>query len=164
MVLFQLFLVGDAVQCVVGRQPRSGEDGGGDVEGGERVVSDVVIRNKTALVISFMPVATACGSGGESIFHQMNVCTGGRTNQIVFDINGDGVINDNDLVDIGPEGSPNMVGATGLKVEGRLQMPAILRREGAEINYLSSSKTPVPVPLTTKGMKFGITYWMIVDD
>ena len=45
---------------------------------GEMAVSDVIIRDGQVLVISFTPGKDPCGSGGTSIFHAMDACTGGR--------------------------------------------------------------------------------------
>jgi type IV pilus assembly protein PilY1 len=134
-----------------------------DLGDGERVVSDVLIRDKKALVISFTPEQTPCGTGGDSIFQAINACTGGRVPALpVFDINDDGVINEDDLVDIGEEGSPVYVPPTGIGGKGRLQTPVILKLGDVEFNYLSSSTGDITI-VKTKTAKTGMTYWMELD-
>jgi len=92
---------------------------------GERVVSDVLIRDGNAIVISFMP-PESCSTGGYSIVHEMDASTGGRLLIPQFDINADAAIDIYDRIEIDIGSGPEWVVATGLRKTGRLHVPAIL--------------------------------------
>jgi Tfp pilus tip-associated adhesin PilY1 len=128
---------------------------------GERVVTDTLLRDGKAIVIAYTPEQTPCGSGGSSIIMEMNAGTGARLDKPQFDINDDGEINkDNDLVNIGTDDDPIWVAPTGLKSEGRLYPPAILRiDEDKEKKYFSSSRGKI-VEMTEKAAKLGLSYWI----
>jgi type IV pilus assembly protein PilY1 len=130
-------------------------------ENGEMMVSDVVVKYGRALVVSFTPEQTPCGYGGDSIYHQLNACSGGRPSTKTFDVYVDGVINDQDLINIGTEVNPIWVPATGIQISGRLQLPAVLQLGSGnlEMNYLSSSTGAIKT-VKTKGTKLGMIYWM----
>jgi type IV pilus assembly protein PilY1 len=130
-------------------------------ENGEMMVGDVIIKDGKALVVSFTPEQTPCGYGGDSIYHQLNACSGGRTGAETFDVNIDGVIDDQDLINIGTVADPIWVTATGLQLAGRIQIPAALQLGSGnlEMNYLSSSTGQIKT-VKTKGNKLGMIYWM----
>jgi type IV pilus assembly protein PilY1 len=127
---------------------------------GERVVTDTLLRDGKAIVIAYTPEQTPCGSGGSSIIMEMNAGTGARLLKPQFDINEDGKIDSNDLVNIGTVDDPIYVAPTGLKSEGRLYPPAILRiDEDKEKKYFSSSRGKI-VEMTEKAAKLGLSYWI----
>ncbi|MEJ2167859.1 MAG: PilC/PilY family type IV pilus protein [Desulfobacterales bacterium] len=106
---------------------------------GEMAVSDVTIRDGNLLVISFTPGRDPCGSGGTSIFHAMNACSGGRPNNSVF-------VGINSVVSNGTTITKNSIDwkeITGVEFSGRLQPPVILRKGDLEFHYLSSSSGKV---------------------
>jgi len=130
---------------------------------GEMVVSDVIVRDGKALVISFTPGKDPCGSGGSSIFHALNACTGGRPNANVF-VNVNEVVHDpvsGDETTIA-KNSANWKEPSGIEFSGRLQPPVILRQGNKEYNYLSSSTGEVHKQ-ETAGRHLGIFYWMQVE-
>jgi type IV pilus assembly protein PilY1 len=131
---------------------------------GERAVSDVMIREEKVIVLSFMAQEDPCGSGGDSIIHEMNACSGARMTTPQFDIDGSGTIGSGDLINIGTEQDPVLVAPTGLMKGGRLQPPAILRLgKDEEMKYYStSSQTEEGANITTvKGpsVTLGLGHW-----
>ena len=127
---------------------------------GERVVTDALLRDGKAIMIAYTPEQTPCGSGGNSIIMEMNACSGARLTTPQFDINDDGVIDSNDLINIGTEDNPIWVAPTGLQSEGRLYPPAILRiDEDKEKKYFSSSRGKI-VEMMEKAAKLGMSYWI----
>lgn len=107
---------------------------------GERVVSNPLIREGRVIYIAFFPEqVNPCDAGGSSVLMQMDACSGGRTEDPLFDINDDGYINEDDLITIGDD----EVSVTGKKKSGRLQTPAIvIMPDGeTEVMILSSSGT-----------------------
>jgi type IV pilus assembly protein PilY1 len=127
---------------------------------GERVVSDALLRQGRVIFVPYTPVKTPCGSGGDSVVMELDACSGANPTKPVFDINGDGVIDENDVIEIRPG---VFVPATGIQSAGRLQPPAILKMDNEkEKKYFSSSRGKI-VTVTEKGATLGITYWMEVD-
>jgi type IV pilus assembly protein PilY1 len=129
---------------------------------GERVVSDVIIRDGNAIVITFAPEEAPCGIGGDSIVHEMDAASGGRLLTAEFDINADAAIDTADLINIGTEASPVWVAPTGLQKTGRLHVPAILRMETTEMKYFSSSEGTIK-RVREQRAKLGIRYWRELD-
>jgi Tfp pilus tip-associated adhesin PilY1 len=137
---------------------------------GERVPNDLMIRDKKAIVIGFIPENTACGSGGDSFVMEMDACSGGRLSSPQFDINDDGKLDHNDMValtdaDGNPitdgDGNPIWVVPTGMMSPGRLLPPAILKTGDEEIKYFSTNVGTI-VTLRERGVPLGIIYWLEV--
>ena len=125
---------------------------------GERVVSDVLIRDGNAIIISFTPVDEPCSIGGNSVVHEMDAASGGRHLTPQFDINADAVIDAADLINIGTEASPVWVAPTGLQKTGRLHVPAILRMGSTEMKYSSTSEGTI-VTIREESPRLGVRYW-----
>jgi type IV pilus assembly protein PilY1 len=135
-----------------------------DLGPGERVISDVIIRNKLLLAIGFTPNNDRCGPGGNSMFMEINAFTGGTAGGSLFDINGDLKIDANDLVNVNINGTRENLAPSGLEFFGNIQPPAILGLPGSdqhEKKYLSSSTGKIEL-LHEKGQKLGVAYWMEV--
>jgi type IV pilus assembly protein PilY1 len=128
---------------------------------GERLVSDALIRQAKVIMIAYTPEATPCGAGGNSVVMEMDGCSGGRTATAQFDINDDGIIDENDLINIGTDSDPIWVAPTGVQSEGRLQPPAILRMPDGEteMKYFSSSRGNI-VTVEESAVTLGLSYWM----
>ena len=63
---------------------------------GERVVTEAAIRNGRVVISSLVPSVAVCSFGGDGWIVDVDVLTGNRT--AALDTNGDGVIDDNDLL------------------------------------------------------------------
>jgi type IV pilus assembly protein PilY1 len=147
------------------------------LEGGERVVSDVRIRAGKLTVISYVNEGSICGLAGHSWVMVVDPCTGGRLSEAHFDINGDEQIHnkgkydqngdgtidekDADLVDIGTVGHPNYVPPTGLKIDGKLELPSYLIKGDVEKGYYNTSDTDI-VTLVQKAPRLGMTHWRVL--
>jgi type IV pilus assembly protein PilY1 len=125
---------------------------------GERVVVDLMIRDDKAVVVSFYPETAPCGSGGHSIVHEIDACSGARLTDPQFDINNDGVIDEGDLINIGTEEDPIWVAPSGVEEEGMLQPPAILGMGDTEMKYFSSSSGTIATVME-QAVTLGITSW-----
>jgi type IV pilus assembly protein PilY1 len=109
---------------------------------GEKVISDALIRAEKVIVISFVSEDDPCGSGGDSIVHEIDACSGARLATPQFDIDNSGNVGSGDLINIGTAENPVYVAPAGVMREGRLQPPAILRLtnpKDEEMKYYSSS-------------------------
>jgi len=128
---------------------------------GERVVSDVMIRENKVIVLSYMAEGDPCGSGGTTIIHEIDACTGGRIVDPQFDIDNSGTIGTGDLINIGTVEDPIWVAPSGLLKDGRLQPPAILslgNEAGDEMKYYSSSSGEIEGEIGPQ-VTLGIGHW-----
>ena len=109
---------------------------------GERIVSQMIIRDGKTIFISFTPENAPCTPGGNSILHEINAANGGRLNKPVFDMNGDGIINASDMISVKDKngtvitdsaGNALMVAVSGIQREGQLQPPAIMKIPGTNL-------------------------------
>jgi len=136
-----------------------------DLNPGERVLSDVMIRDGNLLAVGFTPNTDPCSPGGTSVFMELNAFTGGSAGGSLFDITGDQKIDANDVVkvDFSGDGRAKDMPPSGIEFKGNLLMPAILRLPGendlTEVKYLSSSSGKIET-LSEKSIKLGVTYWM----
>ena len=131
-----------------------------DVYDGERIVSDIILRDGILIAIGFIPEQSRCGSGGESVFMELNPFTGGSIGAIQFDIHDDGTVDESDLVEVEIDGKTVKVPPSGKKLAGNIQPPAIIKlNEKIEKKYFSSSDGGI-VAISEKAVKTGIAYWM----
>jgi type IV pilus assembly protein PilY1 len=137
---------------------------------GERAPNNLMIRDKKAVVIGFIPENTPCGAGGNSYVMEMDACSGGRLTSPQFDINGDGKVDSNDMVALtdasgnpltDAHGNPILVVPTGMMYPGRLLPPAILKTGDEEIKYFSTNVGSI-VTMRERGVPLGIIYWLEV--
>ncbi len=127
---------------------------------GEKGTVDVMLRNGNAIAISYRPDEVPCSAGGNSVIHEFSAETGARLTRPQFDINGDGVVDENDMINIGTDENPIWVVPTGIQLPGQIQPPAILidPDTGLEIKYLSSSSGTIE-KVKEKAALVGITHW-----
>jgi type IV pilus assembly protein PilY1 len=128
-------------------------------DSGERVVSDVMIRDRKLVFITYTPETSVCGASGHSWLMEIAACTGSRWPGTIFDVNEDGYIDGQDLIDPGtidvpPSGPP--------KIIGHMQPPAILIKDkGIEYKYGAKSTGKIEV-IKEPSVRLGIFYWRIV--
>jgi type IV pilus assembly protein PilY1 len=138
-----------------------------DLPMGERVITNVIIRGGMLLALAFKPTVDICGSGGDSIFMEINAFTGGRPNYAMFDINRDNKVDASDMVTVTlNDGTSVTVPPVGIKFGGFVETPAIMRLgptnvAGTEMKYFSSSDGGIHT-LAERAPKLGITHWMEV--
>ena len=128
---------------------------------GERVISDVLLREGRLIVITFTPDSDRCSDGGSSFLMQLDSFTGGNTSGFLFDINQDGIIDSSDTVITGSDadGNPEKASPCGIMMPGNLQMPVfLLLNRDSEATYMSSSIGAVH-SVKEKAVRLGVTYW-----
>jgi len=125
----------------------------------ERLVNDVILRGGILYAVVSIPSESPCEAGGTSIIYALNACNGGRAGAI-FDINGDGEINNLDLINIGTAANPVWVAPTGLRREGLLYSPAILTipGTGTDVLHFSTSGGNLESEIAISE-KVGFLYW-----
>lgn len=140
-----------------------------DLNSGERVISDVVIRDGNLLAIGFAPNKDPCGPGGNSVFMELNAFTGGTAGGSLFDVSGDRHVDARDLVtiDFDEDGTSEQMAPSGIEFMGNLQMPAIQQignnqKNPIEKKYMSSTTGRIE-ELVERGPKLGVTHWVEVN-
>ncbi|WP_163336836.1 PilC/PilY family type IV pilus protein [Desulfopila sp. IMCC35008] len=132
---------------------------------GERVTTDALIRDGRAILISFGVTGSVCDVGLYSFLNERDYEDGGRLDYAVYDIDGDGDVDEDDMVMIyengeGDEGPPSDVGE-----EGRIFNPAILEdplNPGTEIKLMSTSTGKITT-VREKAEKRGVYYWQQIQ-
>ncbi|MBU1419949.1 MAG: hypothetical protein KKI15_15810 [Proteobacteria bacterium] len=126
---------------------------------GERVIKNVIIRDGKAIIISFIPDDSPCSGGGNSILHEIDAVDGSRLSSPSFDINGDGIIDDNDMLDLDGDGVGD-VAPSGRMFSGMLHTPVIVGDPDnpRELKIFSSSAGTTEIVWETKE-KDGVYYW-----
>jgi type IV pilus assembly protein PilY1 len=104
-----------------------------DLSTRERVDTDVLLREGKLIVIGFVPDANRCRpGGGSSYFMEIDAFTGGNIAEVQFDANSGGTLGNDDLVNFYDETDTlKTIPPSGLLFRGKLQLPAILRRNKA---------------------------------
>lgn len=66
--------------------------------GEERVVVNPAVRGSVLFFNTVIPESQICGFGGSGWLMSVNLFTGGATSSTVFDVDGDGIVDDNDNI------------------------------------------------------------------
>ncbi|MEA3231718.1 MAG: PilC/PilY family type IV pilus protein, partial [Thermodesulfobacteriota bacterium] len=136
-------------------------------ESGERLTEAPGIRDGRLFFISWIPNADPCASGGDSIYHESNACTGGRVNDPVFDIRGDGTgiadgrVDEHDLITV-TDASGNLISVspTGIWHDRLMFVPRWVDdlQSDTAIGYAVDSQGNI-IPIRDIGERLGINYW-----
>jgi type IV pilus assembly protein PilY1 len=137
---------------------------------GERGTQDIVIRGGYVILITQTPDASPCSTGGSSILHVINACTGGRINYAaILDISGtdgsaDGVLDQKDLINIGTEADPMWVAPSGLRKGGMWYTPAIisLLDKSGDLAFSATSEGSIE-KLMIMSEPTGLYYWREIN-
>lgn len=124
---------------------------------GERVVSQALLRGGRIIFTTLIPSADACAFGGSSWLMELDAFNGGRLPYSVFDVNGDGLIDDNDfiLLDDGTR-----LPANGKSFGEIIKTPGIIGAGEVEYKYTSGSSGTLGVTLEEgSGDKVGRQSW-----
>ena len=93
---------------------------------GERQVSNFLLNAGVVILNSIIPSRSPCSSGGYTYGQALDYCSGGAIESTYIDANGDLVIDEYDMIDIGTAGNPLLVPITGILNQGIRSAPAII--------------------------------------
>lgn len=111
---------------------------------GERQISDAIIRDEKVIFTTLVPSDDACDFGGSSWLMEFNYGTGGRLDYSPVDVNGDGVINSQDMlyIDTDGDGVKEYVPVSGKGYDSIISAPRIARKTtDTEIKIMSDAET-----------------------
>lgn len=123
-------------------------------DSGERVVSNPLLRNERIIFTTLIPNVAICGFGGTSWLMEVDAFTGGSLEESPFDLNDDGVFDDNDMVDYTDpsSGETKKVAVAGIpSSEGILPTPTVLAAGDTEIKFNSGSRGGIQVTVENPG-------------
>lgn len=91
---------------------------------GERMITDPVVRRDTVRFFTFTVEGGVCSrNGGDSWFMELDFKTGARATSSTFDVNGDGIVDEDDLGEWNTGAGIELVPASGFKAEGLVKTP-----------------------------------------
>jgi type IV pilus assembly protein PilY1 len=110
-ILTETDVGGTRVRGVTAHEMQSGQAGwyldlvwdssyGGPGPMGERVVSRAAVRGDRVIFASLIPNPDPCAYGGDSWVMELNTFNGGRLDYAVFDLNNDGLFDENDWITV----------------------------------------------------------------
>ncbi len=109
-----------------------GPDAGSDPDAfGERVIARPLTRFGRAIFTTYTPSASPCDGGGVSLLMDLDALSGARLGESIFDVNGDGFIDANDLVMYNSNGTV----VSGIFIKGTLGPPAIISASSGTSEY-----------------------------
>ena len=115
---------------------------------GERAVSEMLYRHKRLIFNTLIPSTDACDFGGRSWLMELDPVSGARLTYSVFDVNGDGAVNDDDYVGIKDEtGNDIKVPASGKQFDELTTTPSVVEDADMERKYISGSSGNISVTL-----------------
>ncbi|ATY82581.1 pilus assembly protein [Aeromonas veronii] len=115
---------------------------------GERAVSEMLYRHKRLIFNTLIPSADACDFGGRSWLMELDPISGARLTYSVFDVNGDGAVNDDDYVAIEDEaGNDVKVPVSGKQFDELTTTPSVVEDAEMERKYISGSSGNISVTL-----------------
>jgi type IV pilus assembly protein PilY1 len=131
---------------------------------GERMVTDLFVRDGVLRFISSQPSDASCAAGTVSVIHAIDACTGGSLTEPFFDVNGDGVINSQDMINIGSGDNPVMAVPAGIYVQGMAYTPATIAipTTGTAVDISSLSTADLKVT-RTKEERHGVVNWREIE-
>lgn len=109
---------------------------------GERAVSNPILRSGRIIFTTLIPDPDPCSYGGRSWLMELDAQTGGRLNYSVFDLNDDGLFNENDYMTL-PDGT--RVPVSGIGEDDVIDTPTIIGAGEVEYKYASGSSGNVHV-------------------
>jgi type IV pilus assembly protein PilY1 len=116
---------------------------------GEKMVSNPILRGGRLIYVTTIPSLEACAAGGDGWLMEVASENGGRIDNPVFDLNGDGVFDYDDMHQTNDQAEPYQSVSGKKSKVGILQPPAIVAGVGgegtggygkAEAKYSSGSK------------------------
>ena len=134
-------------------------------ENGERAVKDVRIASGKLIFTTNTPSSSPCVGGGTSQIWAVEACSGGRSKHAYFDLNGDGVIDERDYINIGTKANPIWIAPSSVKLEGIVPSPTLVevQRSLDRLFFPDSREDSGIGSLGTSGYGLPIRYWRELD-
>jgi type IV pilus assembly protein PilY1 len=118
-----------------------------DTAAGERVVAQALLRNGRIIFVTLLPDNGKCSFGGSSWLMELDALTGNRLNEVAFDLTGDGIFNNQDMVLLIDTNGDNTVNSSDALTSpsgkkstvGIIKSPGVVSAGTTEYKYTSGS-------------------------
>ncbi len=108
------------------------------VNGGERVITEPLIRNGIVVFTTMSPDVVVCGSGGSGWVMVLDVTSGSRLATTPFDINDDGQFTSSDLGTTSTSPPGTKASISGIRVTGGIpSAPAVIEGAGGTVDLIA---------------------------
>ena len=136
-------------------------DQGGPGPIGERVTQRAILRGGRIIFTTLIPSPNACDFGGDSWLIELNAFTGARIERPVFDLDGDQLFDESDMITVTlADGTVITVAPSGLMSDsGILSQPTILSAGEREFKFLSGSTGEIETVTERGSLDFGRQSW-----
>jgi len=109
---------------------------------GERVINRARLKDGRIIFSSMLPTNNVCDAGGDGYLIEVDAMQGGRNNESIYDINGDGQFNDSDKKTVTINGEQELVSISGVKLNvGIPAPPSIVGVNGSDAVLVSGTST-----------------------
>jgi type IV pilus assembly protein PilY1 len=114
---------------------------------GERVIANPVLRYDRIIFTTAIPSSDPCDYGGSGWLMELSALYGSRLSYAVIDVNGDGLINDLDVIN---DGNDDYF-VSGKRLDGIGEPGAIISAGDKEYKYISTSTGTINVTTEAGG-------------
>jgi type IV pilus assembly protein PilY1 len=164
-IIAEVTVSGTRVRGVTANEIQSGHKGwyldlewpgsyGGPGPAGERVVSRAAVRGDRVIFATLIPNPDPCAFGGDSWVMELNTFDGGRLDYAVFDLNNDGVFDDDDWITVTVNGNEIRIPPSAIAPDiNIIKTPAIISGFGEnqdEVKVMSGSSGQL-IRITERG-------------
>lgn len=128
---------------------------------GERQVSTPILRQGRIIFTTLITSNDPCGFGGGGWLMELDAINGARLKTPPFDVNGDGDIDDDDLIEVTVDGETIKIPPSGLRsTVGILPRPTVLNVNNTlEIKYAGGSTGEIATIRESPGGRLGRITW-----
>jgi len=132
---------------------------------GERSVSAPLLLEQRIVFTTVIPSQDPCAFGGTSWLMELSSVDGARLSVTPFDLNGDGVFNQEDYVEIWSVDANNVPVKIKIPVSGKrskvgiIKTPAIVKTKEKEFKYTSGSSGDIEKTLESRSYREGRQSW-----
>jgi Tfp pilus tip-associated adhesin PilY1 len=134
---------------------------------GERVVAASILRGDRIVFTTLIPNSNPCEFGGTSWLMELDGPTGGRLDEIAFDLNDDGLFTTDDLIqfldtdndgDVDADDDKTIISGKKSKV-GIIKTPSVISTGDKEFKYSSGTTGGIDVTTESSGTGLGRQSW-----
>ena len=118
---------------------------------GERTLGNPILRGGRIIFVTVVPDSNSCSEGGVGYLWELGATNGGQLSAPPFDINGDGVFDEADMLDVDGDGDKDAPPQRKRSTEGVIPAPAILMDEDKEYKYNPGSSGNIETTVENPG-------------
>lgn len=123
---------------------------------GERVTKVPILRHGRVIFTSLIPSQAPCSPGGSSWLMELEALTGNRLPYTVFDVDGDGDVDADDVVTLSSAGGSQYFITSGVGVSSIMTTPKVISAPDKEYKYSGTSAGSITTITERGGSDMGL--------